>query len=235
MDGELAARLQRFVEQGGTLVMSAHSALKDRDNAMTGLPIPNHLTNLFGVELDSFQTYQPPSRDRNAVRFDDATTLPIHVFAEVLRPNTARVLGRWDRDYLKELPAVTERQFGKGKAVYYGSLFNLESVRYLLKRYAGEQGLQPLLTDVPEMVEVTRRTGGEADYYFLINHGETPAAVNVGSGFIDLATDDASPAMVQIAPFDYRVLKHAQQTKRIPGAVGVPSNDGTAAAGLSSW
>ena len=35
MDDELAGRLQRFVEQGGTLVLSAHSAIKDRDNAFT--------------------------------------------------------------------------------------------------------------------------------------------------------------------------------------------------------
>src|SRR5262249_46705389 len=63
MDDELAGRLRRFVEQGGTLVMTAHSAIKDRDNAFTAATIPiAGLTNLFGVELDSFQTYQPPSR-----------------------------------------------------------------------------------------------------------------------------------------------------------------------------
>ncbi len=95
-----------------------------------------------------------------------AARLPVQVFAEVLHPTTARVVGRWERDYLKDSPAATEQPFGKGKAVYYGSLFNLDAARCLIKRYAGETGLKPLLADVPEQVEVTRRTKGGDGFLF---------------------------------------------------------------------
>jgi beta-galactosidase len=208
MDEGLASRLKRFVERGGTLIMSAHSAWKDRDNAMTAGTIPVSLTDLFGVELDSFQTYQPPSRDRNALRFDNGPALPIHVFAELLRPTTARAVGRWDRDYLANGPAATERGFTKGKAIYYGSLFNLEAARYLMKRYAGEAGLKPLLSDIPTQVELTRRTRGESDFYFLLNHDDKPMTVNPGVGFFDLLTGDPVSASFTLAPLGYRVLKH---------------------------
>jgi beta-galactosidase len=210
MDNQLASRLQRFVEQGGTLVMSAHSAIKDRDNAFTTATIPIGLTNLFGVALDSFQTYSPPSGTGNTVRSDDGSALPVLVFAEVLRPLTARVIGRWDRDYFKDLPAATEQVFGKGKAVYYGSLFNLDSARYLLKRYAGEIGLKPLLTDGPAQVEVTCRTKGATDFYFLLNHGGSPATVYVGDGFNDVLTGEAMPANLILDAYGYRVLKRGQ-------------------------
>ena len=208
MDGELAARLRRYVEQGGTLVMSAHSAIKDRDNAFTPDAIPIGLTNVFGVELDSFQTYQPPSGTNNALRFDDGCTVPVQVFAEVLHPTTARVIGRWERDYLKNSPAATEHRFGKGMAVYYGSLFNLDAARCLIKRYAGEIGLKRLLVDVPEQVEVTCRTKGGTDFYFLLNHGDSPVTVNVGRNFTDALTGESAAANLALAPFDYRVLKH---------------------------
>jgi len=207
MDDKLAARLARFVKQGGTLIMSAHSAIKDRDNAFTADPIPLGLTNLFGVELDSFQTYQPPSGTNNTLRFDDGCTVPVQVFAEVLHPTTAQIVGRWQRDYFKDSPAATEQPFGKGKAVYYGSLFNLDAARCLLKRYAGETGLKPLLSDVPEQVEVTCRTKGETDFYFLLNHGDSPVTVDVGDGFIDVLAGEAAAASLTLAPFDYRVLK----------------------------
>ena len=207
MDDQLTGQLQRFVAQGGTLVMSAHSAIKDRDNAFTANTIPIGLTKVFGVELDSFQTYQPPSGTNNALRFDDGCTAPVQVFAEILHPTTARVVGRWERDYLRDSPAATEQPFGKGKAVYYGSLFNLEAARCLLKRYAGEAGLKPLLADVPEQVEVTCRTKDGTDFYFLLNHGDSPVTVDVGHGFIDALTGEAAAPNLALAAFDYRVLK----------------------------
>lgn len=207
MDDKLAGRLKRFVERGGMLVMSAHSAFKDRDNAFTAATIPIGLTNLFGVELDSFQTYQPPSRDRNAVRIEGGASVPVNVFAELLHPTTARVLGRWERDYFKDSPAATEHSFGKGKAIYYGSLINLEAARYFVRRCASEQGLKPLLTGAPEQVEVTRRTKGILDFYFLLNHGDSPASLHVTEGLVDLLTDEAVPVNLTLAPFDYRVLK----------------------------
>ncbi|HEV2318814.1 MAG TPA: Beta-galactosidase C-terminal domain, partial [Verrucomicrobiae bacterium] len=136
---------------------------------------------------------------------------PVDVFAEALHPTTARVIGRWDRDYLKNLPAATEHDFGKGKAVYYGSLFNIEAARHLIKRYAGEAGLKPLLENVPAQVEVTCRSNGQTNFYFLLNHGDSPVTFNVGEDFVDALTGEHSGASVTLAPFDYRVLKGERQ------------------------
>jgi beta-galactosidase len=207
MDNELAGRLRRYVEQGGRLVVSAHTAIKDRDNAFTAATIPIGLTNLFGVELDSFQTYQRPSRTNNVIRFDDGSAQSVNVFAEVLRPTGAHVIGRWERDDFKDSPAATERQFGKGKAVYYGSLFKLDAARYLIKRYSGEIGAKPLLANAPLQVEVTRRTKGRTDFYFLLNHDDSPAMVNVGEGFGDVIAGEAAAASLALPPFGYRVLR----------------------------
>jgi len=213
MDDDLTSRLRRFVERGGTLVMSAHSAIKDRDNAFTAATIPIGLTNLFGIQRDSFQTYQPPSRTNNAVRFEDGNATPVRVFAEVLHPTMAHVIGKWERDYLKDLPAATERGFGKGKAIYYGSLFNLEAARYLIKRYANEAGIKPLLVGVPEQIEVTKRTKGSTDFYFLLNHSDSTATVNAGEGFTDALTGEPATASLTFAPFGYRVFKRERLRK----------------------
>jgi beta-galactosidase len=210
MDEKLTERLRRFVEQGGLLVMSAHSAIKDRDNAFTTASIPIGLTNVFGVDLDSFQTYQPQSSASNAVRFGDEATVPAQVFAELLHPTTARSIGWWEGDYFKDTPAATEQKFGKGEAIYYGSLFNLDAARYLIRRYAGETGLKPLMTDGPSQVEVTCRTKDTTDFYFLLNHGDTPTTVNVGNGFNDVLTGTAVPAQLTLPPFGYRVLKRTR-------------------------
>jgi len=63
-----------------------------------------------------------------------------------------------------------------------------------------------LLVGAPEQVEVTCRTKGGTDFYFLLNHGDSPATVNVGEGFRNVLTEEAA-ASVTLSPFGYCVLK----------------------------
>lgn len=206
-DPELTASLERYVRGGGILVMSAHSAVKDRDNALTGKTIPVDLTELFGVELDSFQSYAPPSRDKNAAVFADSGEAPVRVFAEVLKPTTAKVVATWRDDFVHGQPACTENAAGKGLAVYFGSLVDVGSARLLLKRYASRAGVAPLVTGVPEAVEVTRRTKGATNFYFMLNHAASPVEVAPGDGYVDALTDKAAPARFTLGPYEYRVLR----------------------------
>jgi beta-galactosidase GanA len=165
MDEQLATKIKNFVAQGGTFIMSAHGAVKNRDNTMTDETIPIFgLNDLFGVGIDSFNCYQPPSRERNAIKFQDGVSVPVQVFAENLQPKNARVIANWERDFLQGAAACTENRSGKGRAVYYGSFFNLEAARYLLMRYAAEQNLRPLFGGFPANNEVTRRTKGRDKY-----------------------------------------------------------------------
>jgi beta-galactosidase len=208
MDEQIAAKMKEFVAGGGTLVMSAHSAVKNRDNTMTDQTIPiMGMRELFGVEIESFQTYQPPSKDKNSVRFTDGTLLPVNVFADMLKTTGAKVIAVWDKDFLKDVPAVTENSQGKGKAVYYGSFFNLDAARYLLKRYAAEQKLHPLFANFPTEIEVTRRTKGKNDYYFILNHKNESVPLRIGNGFFDLLEDKNAPETFTLSPFGYKVLR----------------------------
>jgi beta-galactosidase len=206
-DPGLARRMKEFVANGGTLVMSAHSAVRDRDNGLTDQTIPVGLTDLFGMELSTFTAYQPPSREKNAARFEDGATAAPLVFAEVLEPKTARVVATWQSDWLTGKPACTENRSGKGLAVYYGSFFTNESARLLLERYARAAGLTPMLTGVPAEVEVTRRTKGSTSYYFLLNHAGARVEVAPGEGFVDLLTGERVPARFALEPYGYRVLR----------------------------
>ncbi len=208
MDETLATKIKNFVAQGGTFIMSAHGAVKDRDNTMTDQTIPiMGMRDLFGIEVDSFQCYQPPSRERNALRFEDGTSVPVNVFAESLKPKHAKVLAAWDRDFMRGVPACTENRTGEGRAIYYGSFFNLDSARYLLRRYANELNLRPLFTDFPREVEVTRRTKGRDNYYFILNHASESVTLKVGGGYFDLLEDRDAPASFTLPPYGYKVLR----------------------------
>jgi beta-galactosidase len=207
MDPDLAQKIRRFVEQGGTFILEAHSAIKDRDNAVLEQPKPAMLSDLFGVTVEDFQCYQPPSRKKNALRFADGAAVPVHVFAETLKPAKARPVATWDGDFLRGTPAMTENRVGTGRAVYYGSFFNVEAARHLIRRYTAAHNLRPLLPGIPAGVEVTRRTKAPNEYYFLLNHGETPAAIKLPPGFFDVLANTPAPAAITLKPFEYKVLR----------------------------
>jgi beta-galactosidase len=210
MDSELAQKIRRFVEQGGTFILSAHSAVKNRDNAMTEQVKPILLSDLFGVEVIDFQCYQPPSRKKNAIRFEDAAPVPVNVFAEVLQTTRAAAVATWEHDAMKGSPAATENKYGKGTAVYYASFFNLEAARHLIRRYAAEHNLKPLLAGVPSGVEVTRRSKGQNHYYFVLNHDDQSVVVKPGPGYFDLLENAPAPANMTLKPFEYKVLRRSQ-------------------------
>jgi beta-galactosidase len=207
MDDGLAAKIKRFVEQGGIFVVSAHSAVKDRDNAMTDKTLPILLSDTFGVTVEEFNAYQAPSRGKNDLHFEEGVNVPVNVFADVLKANGAQVIATWDRDYLKGRTAATEKKVGRGKAVYYGSFFNTDAARYLLKRYAAEQNVQPIIAGLPKDVEVTRRTKDGVNYYFILNHASEPVTLQIGAGYYDMLADKPQPATVTLNAFEYRVLR----------------------------
>jgi beta-galactosidase len=210
---ELATKIREFVNGGGTFVMGAHSAVKDRDNAMTAQTIPiEGLTDLFGVEVEAFQVYQPPSAAKNSLRFGPTgltlpAGVPVNVFADVLKPRGADVVATWERDFMRGRPAATEKRAGRGLAVYYGSFINLDAARYLVARYAALSRLKPIFAGFPREVEVTRRTKGRTDYYFILNHSDAPVTLRPGAGYLDVIAGRESPAAFTLKPFEYRVLK----------------------------
>jgi len=206
MDYELAQKVRKFVEQGGTFILSAHSAVKNRANAMTDLLKPILLTDLFGVEVTDIQCYQPPSLKKNAIRFEDSNRSPGQRLRRRSEGHPGHAHRHLDRDYMKGSPAVTENKYGKGTAVYYASFFNLERPppdAALHRRVWTQAGCSPAS---PRDIEVTRRTKGKP-YYFVLNHDDESVAIRPGPGYFDLLENAPAPAAMILKPFEYKLLR----------------------------
>ena len=216
VDSTMAAKIREFVEQGGTFILAAHSALMDRDNALIDQPRPAMLSELFGVEVKATQTYSSATLPKNRIRLLDGTEIPVEALADEVSPKDATVIGTWSGDFLQGSAAFTERSAGKGKAVYYGSLLNLTAARVLTERFATEEGLRPLLTGMPKEVEVTCRTKGSTDYFFVLNHENHDVRVNPGAGYFDLLQQKPASEGSTLGPYQYTVLRKEHTPSRWP-------------------
>lgn len=108
-----AANIRAYVENGGTVVMTAFSAKVGETNQWFNTPLPGRLSEVFGLRTVEF--YRTPFALTGAIGAEPFTAT-IN-FYEVLEPTTASVLGRIT-NVDGAPPVATINQFGRGRAIY---------------------------------------------------------------------------------------------------------------------
>ena len=79
-----------------------------------------------------------------------------------------------------------------------------------MRRYASEQNLKPLFAGFPPQIEVTRRTKGRYNYYFILNHASESVALKTEAGYFDLLEGRNAQAVFTLPPYGYKVLRKSE-------------------------
>ena len=163
----LTEKLRNYVEDGGILVATARTSVKDENNRVYSDGLPGGLRDVFGIKVTDY-TPLPSSREANIVV--NEARIPVVGWLEELTVSTAKVLGVHDYRWLKGKPALTVNRYGKGYAVYIGGFLS----RALVDKIANELVERRLvITPVKTSrygVEIAAREGDGYRLLFLINH-----------------------------------------------------------------
>ncbi|WP_138750772.1 beta-galactosidase [Paenibacillus sinopodophylli] len=133
MDEASAQSVRKFVEKGGTVIMTAYSAKVDENNRVFGTTLPGRLSEVFGIRANAFERPVAHHSDANEgglqktrlnlrrespriVMGERTFEEPIDYY-EILEPSTAEILGVFS-NLEQELPAVTANTYGLGTAIY---------------------------------------------------------------------------------------------------------------------
>ncbi|MDK6076042.1 beta-galactosidase [Massilia varians] len=113
MDRAATDAVRKYVDGGGTAVMTAQSAKADGNNQWYGTDLPGRLSDVFGLVTQAFYNHPSPlSGIIDGVEFKTSNH-----FYEVLEPTTAQVLARFS-NVDGAPPAITMNRYGKGRAIY---------------------------------------------------------------------------------------------------------------------
>lgn len=105
--------IRQYVQNGGTVVMTAFSGKVNEHNQWFDTPLPGGLTNVFGLRTREFyRSEQPLIGKKNKLTIETASS-----FYEILEMNTAKAIARIS-NVEGNPPLITENSFGKGKAYY---------------------------------------------------------------------------------------------------------------------
>ncbi|MDE3165540.1 MAG: beta-galactosidase, partial [Acidobacteriota bacterium] len=184
ISGALAARLQAWVEGGGTLVLGPRSGMKDEFNALDTRRQPGALAAALGARVEQFYALLEDVPVAGEWGKGKAA-----IWAERLAPaagtETVMQYGAGN-GWLEGRAAVVVRRLGKGRIAYIGAVLDAGLMRAAARWMVETAGVKPETLAAPEGVEVCRRVGPGREVWIVINHGRGTAKVTLPRAMEDV-------------------------------------------------
>ncbi|MCI6676965.1 MAG: beta-galactosidase [Clostridiales bacterium] len=165
-DGE-AEKIKKFVSEGGQILATYFTGYVDHNLLcyLNGFP-GDGLKEVFGIISEEIDSFYPTDRNHILLKGYD-NSIEVYDYAELLRVDTADILGIYEEDYIKGTPAVTKNQYGKGNAYYLACRVNPEELKPLFVRMLQDANIE--IKHIPDGVEYHTRYGDRTKYEFYSN------------------------------------------------------------------
>lgn len=171
-DPEFAARLKAYVAAGGTTLVTFRTAVKDRNNNLVfGKSLPVDLNDLLGLYVEETESVQELDSIPIAGEYGTGRA---GVFRDMIVPEGAQVLWRYDDEFYRRYAAITRCNYGRGAAYYLGTVPDPSVLDTLFDEVMSRALIERL--DLPKGVECVVRGEGSERVRILMNHNSYPVA-----------------------------------------------------------
>ncbi|WP_088104410.1 beta-galactosidase [Halalkalibacter urbisdiaboli] len=169
IDEALAERFRSFTEQGGTVIFTFRTGIKDKQNNIyLKQTLPGYVKDITGIEIHEIEALSSSQTVPiiGAGEFQ-GTSSTCSIWRDVITPVTAETLFTYDDPFYAEA-AVTKNNFGKGLVYYVGGGIEEDVLLEIAKRIVKEQDVAHVESE--EGLEVYSRFIDNEVYYFFMNH-----------------------------------------------------------------
>lgn len=212
---ETGRKLERFVENGGTLVATYWSGIVDEHDLCHLGGFPGPLRKVLGIWAEEIEGLY--DEDRNGLKLMDGNALGLEgvyesgELCELVHAEQAEVLGVYTDSFYAGRPALTVNHLGKGKAYYMATRLRDDFLNDFYQRIAAEAGLvRAIETDLPYGVTAQVRTDGGTDYLFVMNFSGAEQELELDDrGYTDAESGETAGGRVHLPVNGCVVLKRA--------------------------
>ena len=191
-------KIEEYVENGGSFVATYLTGLVDKDDLcfLGGFPA-NDLKKVFGIWSE--ETDALPEGIKNSVTYN-GKEYDVEYVCDIIHANEAETLGKYEKDFYADYPAVTVNSYGKGKA-YYVAFRNDGN---FAEDFISQFDIRPD-ADIKLSPDVYMRKRG--DLIFVMNFSDEERTVILDKEYTDVITDKKSNGEVKLPVCGYLVLK----------------------------
>lgn len=227
-------KVTTFVENGGTLLVSAMTGTRDTNNHIpTELAPVAGLSALLGIKVEEFGRLASPQEDGLFTRFpveqgiyntqkplpacsanrryqyclNDQVFDAAHLYEVISHEDDVHELGQWKTRFMEGKPLLTSRSVGKGQACYVTTYLTEDMLPSLTKVLFNKTSVHPVIKDLPKGVEAVIRAKDNHKLLFLINTLDCEVLVeNIPKG-LDIIDKKTIQERVLLAAYDYKVIR----------------------------
>src|SRR3972149_4059780 len=205
--GDRAAQnIERYVAQGGTLLMTFFSGIVDGSDHIRLGGYPTPFRDLLGLWIEEFAPYA--NAQTNVIETVDGRQFACKLWSDIIHLTGAEMLAHYQSDYFAGGPAVTRHRFGKGVSYYLGTALAQAGLAWFFDHVC-EQAKMQNAHPVPRGVEVTRRSDGAHTWLFVLNHSDEEVQIDLPAQSVDLLADAAVQTSLRLAPKGVAIVQLA--------------------------
>lgn len=202
LDHGMQDRLRAYVRQGGTLIATFLTGVKNRDNVGYTDPLPAGLTDLFGITVEEVE----PVFDKNHTAFQfGSLSLRDNLWSELLSGAAESEAG-YTEDYKDGAMVLSRNSYGKGMAYYVGTDLGREGWQALFHTTGREKNLCQDFVALFEGIELIMRTLGQQTIYFIFNYTDHDTQVKINRDGQDYLTKGIVKGQIDIERCGFRIL-----------------------------
>jgi beta-galactosidase len=172
-----AENINRYVENGGALLMTFFSGIVDENEHVRLGGYPAQFRETLGLTVEEYSAYA--EGQVNIIRAAGGETFTCALWSDVIRAAGCESLAAYEGDYYAGLPAITRHKFGKGTGFYLGTELEPAGIDWLLGLICAEAGARPVVQNIPVGVESLRRSKDGKSWLFLLNHSGADVTIPV--------------------------------------------------------
>ncbi|MBY0207047.1 beta-galactosidase [Paenibacillus cucumis (ex Kampfer et al. 2016)] len=136
----LLEKLNQFVQDGGHIVYSFKSGFANEHIKVRSTRQPGLISGACGISYNLFVEPKHVGLRDDPFGVGEEHN-QVHTWMELITPTTAEVLAWYDHPHWGEYAAITQNNYGKGKATYVGCYTSAAVIRKVLERVMKDAGV----------------------------------------------------------------------------------------------
>lgn len=200
-DDSIKEKLDTFVQNGGILILTNRSGVKDVNNNCVMSPLPGVFSECAGITISE---YDPLGNDVSTIKYE-GKTYNCTQWCDIINPDTADTIAVYNEDFYKGLPAVTVNSYKYGKVYYVGTVSCIDFYYDFMKNIIQDTSIA-FYDNLPKSLELSVRENKNGRFLFVFNNSNNSVTFDHNTKCRNILSNEEN-TVFSLKPYECIILK----------------------------